>query len=117
MPDALPPIGTRVRVRCGCVWRGERCPNEATAEDGLCNWCAPHGARTDEQLRADPAALLSPDGELWGIGGAGQLHDAPLAEATGASTAACWYRDSERAIAPPVAWFTADEIEEMTDDD
>lgn len=92
---------TVLRIRCGCVWCGERCPNEATAEDGLCNWCAPHGARTEAQLRAEPTALITPAGEFIGLGGAGQLHDAPLAEATGAAKLACWYPDSGRTIAPP----------------
>lgn len=94
----------RFHVRCGCVWCGQRCPNRATAEDGLCNWCAGYGARSEEQLRADPAAIVLPDGRFMGIGGGGQLHDQPLAAATGAPTAACWYENSGRSIAPPVEW-------------
>lgn len=93
------------RFRCVCVWIGERCSNIATQEDGFCDWCAPIGARTDEQLRANPKAIVSPlDGELFGIGGGGELHDAPLAERAGVKPSACWYPDSGRNIAAPTPW-------------
>jgi hypothetical protein len=79
--------------QCRCVWRDEQCLNAATQEDGLCNWCAPAYARTEEQLRTDPKALIMPDGEYMGIGGAGQLHDG-----TYDRPGACWYPDSGRTI-------------------
>ena len=86
--------------RCRCVWLDERCPNRATQEDGLCDWCAVPGARTDEQLRENPKALVTPDGELHGIGGAGELHDAPLADRLGyGPPKACWYDLDHRSLA------------------
>ena len=91
----------RLRIRCGCVWLGVRCPNEATAEDGLCDWCTHVGARTDEHLRENPSALIGPDGTFFGLGGAGQSHDAPLADLNQFRPSACWYEDSGRTIAPP----------------
>ena len=76
-----------------CVWRGEQCPNEATAEDLLCNWCAPHEARTEGELRRDPKAIFGPDGDYFGIGGAGQLHDSRPG-----ALGACWYPNSDRTV-------------------
>ena len=103
MPDPGDIIGHAVRIRCGCVWLDLRCPNDATAEDGLCNWCAPFGARTDDQMRADPNVLLGSDGAVVGLGGAGQLHDAPLADRLAfVGPRACWYENSGRTIACPV---------------
>ena len=83
-----------VRARCACVWRGEQCRNAMTQEDLLCNWCG--NGRTDEQLRNDPKALIGPDGEFFGIGGADQTHD--LDTNRPASTPACWYLASDRSV-------------------
>lgn len=82
-----------LKFTCRCRWRGIDCPNLATAEDGLCNWCAPADARTDGQLRADPKAIITPTGEVFGIGGNGQAHDG-----TAEQPGACWYPDSGRTI-------------------
>lgn len=90
-----------MKFRCGCVWLDVHCPNEATAEDGLCDWCAPHGARTEDELRQNPNALIAPDGTFLGLGGAGMGHDAPLARLHNSTPSACWYKDSGRTIAPP----------------
>ena len=79
--------------RCRCVWRGEQCTNQATAEDLLCNWCG--NGRSEEMLRVDPKALVI-DGEFFGISGAGQLHDYDASKA--ATTPACWYSDSDRTV-------------------
>lgn len=84
----------RVSSQCGCVWRGERCLNRATQEDGLCNWCG--NGRTPEQMRDDPKALIALEGTFMGIGGGGQLHD--YDQAKPASTAACWYPESDRTV-------------------
>lgn len=81
-------------LRCRCFWRGEQCENQATQEDLLCNWCG--NGRTEAQLRTDPKALVI-DGKFYGIGGAGQLHDARF---LGERPAACWYPDSGREIKP-----------------
>lgn len=81
-------------LRCRCIWRGERCENRATQEDGLCNWCG--NGRTPEQMRDDPKALIGPNGEFYGIGGGGQLHDTDPAKP--ASTPACWYEASDRTV-------------------
>lgn len=95
------PDSVRLVLRCACVWLDVRCENAATAEDGLCNWCASLDARTEEQLRVDPKAIFTPDGEFHGIGGAGQLHDSPLAQRVGEQPAACWYPNSGRTIVDP----------------
>lgn len=85
--------------QCRCVWLGERCPNDATQEDGLCDWCAPLGARTTRQLMANPKACISPQGEYTGLGGAGELHDYPFAGLhPDAPATACWYANSERVL-------------------
>lgn len=82
-----------MRFQCRCVWRGERCPNAATQEDGLCDWCS--NDRTEDQLRANPKALISPiTGEYQGLGGAGELHDSRPG-----SPGACWYTTSDRTLA------------------
>lgn len=77
--------------QCGCVWRDERCTNDATQEDRLCNWCG--NGRSVEQLIKDPKACVLPDGTFMGIGGAGQLHDS-RPDWSGA----CWYPDSNRTV-------------------
>ena len=82
------------RGRCRCVWRGEQCTNQATAEDLLCNWCG--NGRPEEMLRADPKAIIVGD-TFFGISGGGQLHDIDASKP--ATTAACWYPDSDRTIA------------------
>lgn len=87
-------MSTPERLRCACVWRGERCENRATQEDGLCNWCG--NGREPEQMMDDPKALVLPDGTFMGISGAGQLHD--YDQSKPASTAACWYPDSDRVV-------------------
>jgi hypothetical protein len=90
----------RLTLTCRCVWLGERCPNPATEEDGMCDWCAGPGMRTEEQLRTNPKALIGPDGEYMGLGGAGELHDAPLADAKGyGPPKACWYDLDNRTLA------------------
>lgn len=92
--------GSILRVQCRCIWIGERCPNDATQEDGLCDWCAAPGARSDEQILENPKALVTPDGELHGLGGGGELHDAPLADRLGyGPPKACWYDLDNRSLA------------------
>ena len=77
--------------RCGCVWLGERCPNEATQEDGMCDWC---GERRAEQLRDNPKAMFDPiTGEYLALGGAGELHVNPDARPD-----ACWMPHSGRVV-------------------
>jgi hypothetical protein len=82
-------------TQCRCVWRGERCENQATEEDGLCNWCG--NGRTERRLRRDPKAVTDPGGKFYGISGAGQLHDSDPSKPA-ASTPACWYPDSDRTV-------------------
>lgn len=79
--------------RCRCVWADVRCPNPATQEDGLCDWC---GDRTAEQLRSNPKALIHPvTGEVLGLGGGG---DTPEAHSDGdRRPSACWF-DPERVL-------------------
>lgn len=92
MPDD--PAVTAAALRCRCVWRGERCENQATEEDGLCNWCC-RTQRSISRLRQDPRAIVLSDTEV-SIGGAGQTHDSDANKP--ASTAACWYPDSDRVV-------------------
>lgn len=80
-----------VDLRCRCVWRGERCENQATEEDGLCNWCC-NTTRSLHRLRQDPRAIIISDTEV-AIGGGGQLHDSRPG-----SPGACWYPDSDREV-------------------
>ena len=80
--------------RCRCVWRGEQCTNQATAEDLLCNWCG--NGRSPEQMIHDRRAVLASDGTFLGISGKGQLHDFDVSKP--ATTAACWYPDSDREV-------------------
>lgn len=89
---------TALTFTCRCTWRDIDCPNLATAEDGLCNWCASLGARTDAQIATDPKAVITPEGEVLGISGAGQVHDG-----TSDRPGACWYSDSGRTIRPLLA--------------
>lgn len=53
-------------LRCRCVWHGVACAKEATQEDGFCDWC---GERRPEDLRDNPFAMWSPEGEFLGLGG------------------------------------------------
>lgn len=90
-----------MRFRCRCLWEGVRCESDATQEDGLCDWCS--NSRTEEQLRTNPKALISLDGEYRGLGGAGEVHDAPLVYSLDfrippGKTAACWYENSGRTL-------------------
>lgn len=57
---------TEVEVLCRCVWRGVPCAKMATQEDGLCDWC---GVRRPDDMRNNPFAMWSPDGEYLGLGG------------------------------------------------
>jgi hypothetical protein len=82
-------------MRCRCWWRGEQCANRMTQEDGLCNWCG--NGRTEEQLRKDPKVVIGEDGRIFGISGAGQMHDFRSDDPPG-TAAACWYPDSGRVI-------------------
>ena len=96
-------------LRCRCCWNplgptegaeAERCPNPATQEDGICDWCARYGSRTEEQLRQNPKALVSPEGEYMGLGGAGEVHDV-VHGSDGRPVklpCACWYPDSDRVL-------------------
>ena len=94
-------VTAEVRIRCGCVWLGVHCGDEATAEDGLCDWCSPQGARTEEQLRQGTSALISSAGTFHGLGGRGQVHDVTLADLNEFRPSACWYEESGRTIVPP----------------
>jgi hypothetical protein len=94
-----------IKPRCCCLWLGERCRNDATAEDGLCNWCAPHSARTDAELSRDPRAITDAHGRVLGIGGGPpdnpQTHDSPLADKHDFTPKACWYAGSGRTVLHP----------------
>lgn len=80
-----------MKIQCRCVW-GERCPNPATQEDGLCDWC---GVRSPEQLHANPKALWDPvNGKFLGLGGGGELHVDPTR-----TPDACWMPNSDRTLA------------------
>lgn len=77
------------RFQCVCVWNGERCPNAATQEDALCDWC---GTRRAEDLRDNPKAIFDPHtNEFLGLGGAGELHVDPTR-----TPDACWMLNSGR---------------------
>ncbi len=80
---------TGVAFRCRCYWAERACPNLATQEDGLCDWCAPPGARTDEQLAANPKWA---DGTL---GGGGEAHVDPTRTPDD-----CWMPGSGRTVEP-----------------
>lgn len=80
-----------LRIQCRCVWDSGRCSNDATKEDGLCNWC---GVRTAEDVKDDPNALWGPDGEFLGYGGARQPHVNPWL-----TPDACWMSNSGRTLA------------------
>lgn len=78
-------------MRCRCHWDGEQCPNDATQEDGLCDWC---GTRRVEDLRDNPKAMFSPiSGEYLGLGGGGERHVNPDLRPD-----ACWMPNSERTL-------------------
>jgi hypothetical protein len=80
------------RFRCRCVWLDERCPNEATQEDGLCDWC---GVRRLEDLRSHPKAILDPaTGDVAMLGGGGEAH-----VNVHHTPDACWMLDSGRTLA------------------
>lgn len=71
-----------MRLRCRCIWNNERCNNDATQEDGLCDWC---GTRNVDQLVDNPKAMFGPDGEYLGLGGGGEQHVDPTQ-----TPDACW---------------------------
>ena len=93
--------------QCRCLWLDERCTFTATQEDGLCDWCAGIGARTEEQLRANAAAIVDPrTGEYLGLGSNYAHHDAPLADRKASVPKACWYENSGRTFtAVPMRQF------------
>jgi hypothetical protein len=75
--------GDCLTVRCRCVWVDARCPNPATQEDGLCDWC---GTRRPEQLRDNPNAIFDlTTGEYLALGGGPETHVDP-----NRSPDACW---------------------------
>ena len=116
--------GQRVAViRCRCVWSPTeptvrftplgpdggiagpslpaspdlRCPNDAVTEEGLCAWCSRGCLESD--ARRDPHAIISPSGELMGIGGGvDQAHDGVWDErgVPVKRPPACWYPESDR---------------------
>jgi hypothetical protein len=57
----------------------------------LCTWCAPIGARSEEEIRQDPKSVVV-NGRVY-VGGAGQLHDGTFEQ-----PGACWYPSSDREI-------------------
>ena len=93
-PETRPEIDARPRLQCRCVWEGERCPKEATREDGLCDWC---GTRRGEDLRDNPNAIWGPDGEYLGLGGAGEAHTA-VGIHRDSHPDACWMPGSGRTL-------------------
>lgn len=77
--------------RCRCVWAEARCPNDATQEDGLCDWC---GKRRVEDMRGNPNAMYDPTtGEYLGLGGRGETHVNPTR-----TPDACWMPSSGRTL-------------------
>jgi hypothetical protein len=83
---------TAVSIQCRCVWDGERCPNTATQEDGLCDWC---GERRPEQLTKSRNAMFHPaTGAYMGLGGGGERHVNPERHPD-----ACWMTNSGRTLA------------------
>lgn len=76
--------------RCRCLWADVHCPNEATQEDGLCDWC---GTRRVEDIAHHPNLLVAPDGEILGLGGAGQAHVDPSR-----TPDACWMPGSGKVL-------------------
>ena len=70
-------------MQCRCVWNDERCPNDATQEDQLCDWC---GTRRPEELRKNPKAIFDLAGEHFlGLSGGGEAHVDPAR-----TPDACW---------------------------
>ena len=51
----------RLVLRCRCVWLGERCPNGATEEDGLCDWCGTRAFAVDGGGQAHVNTKRTPD--------------------------------------------------------
>lgn len=102
-------VDATVKFQCRCVWRDEQCPNDATQEDGLCDWC---GVRRPEDLRTNPNVVLNADGSVWGLGGRGEVHqNGPNDSRT---PSACWMEHPRpRASAEPVEYLT---IEHLDDD-
>lgn len=98
-----------MRLQCACVWLDERCPNDATQEDGLCDWC---GTRRMEDLRGNPNALIDPlTNEIHGLGGRGEAHVNPDARPD-----TCWMTNSGRQVVrtpitpdTSIGWELADE--------
>lgn len=83
--------GGIVKLRCACVWLAARCPNDATQEDGLCDWC---GTRRPEDMRTNPKAMHDPEtGDFMALGGAGELHSN-----TKHTPDACWMPNSGRRV-------------------
>lgn len=81
----------RLHCRCRCVWAGKRCPNDASQEDGLCDWC---GDRTADQQERSPLAIRHPvTGEVLGLAGGSQAH----VDSTRRPDA-CWMPDSGRTL-------------------
>lgn len=87
---------SHLALRCRCVW-GCRCPNDATQEDGLCDWCAPSvlgGSRCPDDLAKNPKAIFDIlTGQFLGLGGAGEAHVDPSR-----SPDACWMPNSGRTL-------------------
>lgn len=84
-------------MRCHCIWADVRCPNDATQEDGLCDWC---GKRRPEDMRNNPKAMWDPTtGKFLGLGGAGEAHSD-----TRFTPDACWMPNSGRVLAIPEMW-------------
>lgn len=80
------------KFQCACVWNDERCPNDATQEDGLCDWC---GKRRPEDLRSNPKAIWDlTTGEFLALGGGGERHVNPTLQPD-----ACWMDNSGRTFA------------------
>lgn len=77
-------------IQCRCLWEDERCPNPATQEDGLCDWCCPAFSRTMAQLSVSSNACFdAKTGEYVGLGGGGEGH-----VHIGSIPDACWMPDS-----------------------
>lgn len=82
---------------CRCLWADVHCPNRATQEDGLCDWC---GTRREDDLRANPNAMWSPiTGEYLGLGGASEAHQSGVGPIPDEHRpTACWMPGSGREL-------------------